>query len=33
LEEPALVGLGGLLRRISKRDRDRSDIQRNPMVN
>ena len=33
LEEPASVGLGGLLRRLSKRDRDRSDIQQNPMVN
>lgn len=32
LEEPSSVGLGGLLRRLSKRDRDRSDTQRNPMV-
>ena len=32
LEEPASVGLGGLLRRLSKRDRDRTDIQKNPMV-
>ncbi len=32
LEEPASVGLGGLLRRLSKRDRDRGDIQKNPMV-
>ena len=38
LEEPAGNGLGGLLRRLSKRDRDRSNygmdgMHRNPQVN
>ena len=37
LEEPATNGLGGLLRRLSKRDRDRGSygmdgLQRNPQV-